>query len=283
MPLIHQCTLAKDSTLDITVERLGEYVLRNHDLVFPHKHNFYQFVLFTSSSGKHSIDFQHFAVAPWQCYSMTPAQIHTWEFDQNTDGYIINFDLQTLQAMMGHHDSFHQFSFFSGQVDQGVFTLSKRIRDSVRLVCEHMLYQSTNVDFCKVSLIYLFNLIQTERPASTPSNEVSHNARLLSNFLSLIESNYKTMRLPKEFAALLYITPNYLNALCNEKLGASAGELIRRRVLLEAKRLLATRNFTVSEIAYALNFNDNSYFSKFFKKIEGMTPEEFRHKIWNTK
>ena len=77
----------------------------------------------------------------------------------------------------------------------------------------------------------------------------------------------------------MYITPNHLNSLCKEFLGHSAGEIIRDRVILEAKRLLVIKDYSVSEIAYDLNFNDNSYFTKFFKKAVGITPEEFRKNI----
>jgi len=59
-------------------------------------------------------------------------------------------------------------------------------------------------------------------------------------------------------------------------LDISAGELIRNRVILEAKRLLINLNMTVAEIADSLNFKDNSYFARFFKKYTGSTPEEFR-------
>ena len=59
-------------------------------------------------------------------------------------------------------------------------------------------------------------------------------------------------------------------------MGVSAGTLIRERVILEAKRLLINLDLMVSEIADKLNFDDQSYFIKFFKKYEGITPEKFR-------
>jgi len=60
---------------------------------------------------------------------------------------------------------------------------------------------------------------------------------------------------------------------------SSAGELIRDRIILEAKRLLVNAKMSVSEIAHELNFVDNSYFSRFFKKYAGVTPEVFRKQI----
>jgi AraC-like DNA-binding protein len=58
--------------------------------------------------------------------------------------------------------------------------------------------------------------------------------------------------------------------------GKTAGDLIRDRVVLEAKRLLVNADLSITQIAYELNFGDGSYFTKFFRKYAGVTPEEFR-------
>ena len=99
---------------------------------------------------------------------------------------------------------------------------------------------------------------------------------MLRTFLNLIEKNVSILKFPKDYAELLHVTPNHLNARCKELLGKSAGEVNRDRLLLEAKRLMVNVDLSISEIAYELNFRDNSYFSKFFKKHAGRTPEEFR-------
>ncbi|RYD88960.1 MAG: AraC family transcriptional regulator, partial [Sphingobacteriales bacterium] len=57
--------------------------------------------------------------------------------------------------------------------------------------------------------------------------------------------------------------------------------LIRERVLLEAKRLLSGSDSTVATIADALHFEDPSYFGRFFRKYEGVTPEQFRKQLIN--
>jgi len=91
-----------------------------------------------------------------------------------------------------------------------------------------------------------------------------------------IDAHYSTRRLPRDYAELLYVSPNHLNALTQQVLGRSAGDLIRERVVLEAKRMLINSDRYVSEIAQLLRFEDNSYFVRFFKKHTGVTPEEFR-------
>jgi len=61
--------------------------------------------------------------------------------------------------------------------------------------------------------------------------------------------------------------------------GKSPSQLIADRVILEAKRLLVHTTDSVKEIAYLLNFNEATYFYRFFKKYTGQTPEHFRDEI----
>jgi AraC family transcriptional regulator, transcriptional activator of pobA len=103
-----------------------------------------------------------------------------------------------------------------------------------------------------------------------------HNVVLMRQFEKLIEQHFREKRLPKEYAEMMFVTPNHLNALSNDVAGKSAGELIRERILLEAKRLLANSDLMISQIAAILHFEDNAYFTRFFKKYLGTTPEGFR-------
>ncbi|MBD1433112.1 helix-turn-helix domain-containing protein [Sphingobacterium sp. DN00404] len=276
VPVIEQCVVSSNVRKDIMIEDLAGYLERNKKLVFPHRHNFYHLLLFTKGGGKHTIDFETFEVVPWQIYFMSPGQIHTWSFEGEMDGYVVNFDRDFFKTFLLQPDYITLFSFFSGLVRDEVFVVKTEERSAVLALFERLRRQTVNVDFARVSLLYIFHLLeqQRDRPAVLPEDTYNHT--LLRNFLNLIESNFRTLRLPKDYAALLYITPNHLNALCKQVLGISAGEIIRQRVLLEAKRLLAIKDYGISEIAYELNFNDNSYFTKFFKKGEGITPEEFR-------
>lgn len=261
------------------VEGLASYLNRNRNLVFPHRHNFYHFLLFTKGSGKHSIDFETFDVAPWQIYFMSPGQIHVWQFDADVDGYVVNFDRDYFKTLLLRPEYIGQFSFFSGLVKDEVFTIEETERDAIVQIVKRLLSNVLDVDFARISLLYLFHVLEKQRKLPRELEGSAYNHTLLRNFMSLIEANFREYRLPKEYAALLYITPNHLNALCKEFLGMSAGELIRNRILLEAKRLLVIPDYSVAGIAYELNFNDNSYFTKFFKKAMGVTPEEFRKSI----
>lgn len=281
VPVIEQCVVSDGFNQEFMIESLAHYLDRNKNLVFPHRHNFYHFVLFTKGEGSHTIDFERFEVEPWQIYFMSPGQIHTWEFGENMDGYVVNFHKDLFKDVLLRSDYLMMFPFFSGLVRDGVFVVEEEDRNLVTEILDRILQYRGDVSFIKASLLYLFQLLNRQRISSFSTESSVYNHTLLRNFLNLIESNFKSLRLPKEYAALLYITPNHLNALCKELLGQSAGEIIRDRVILEAKRLLVIKDYSVAEIAYELNFNDNSYFTKFFKKAVGVTPEEFRKKLIN--
>jgi len=266
---------------DIIVSRFGPYSTTHQHLHYPHRHNFYHIVLFTQGGGFHSIDFEKFHVNPWQIYFMVPGQVHSWNFSGPVDGYVVNFSNTYFQSFLLLSEYLQKFSFFIGVVKESVIEVPEDCRKAIQEIFEEMLTSGTQIkkfskDYIKVLLLKLF-IITSDLVVNKSEKYVSsYNYTLLKNFQNLIERHYTWLRLPKEYAELLYITPNHLNALCKELLGIPTGEVIRNRVILEAKRLLVHLELSISEVSFQLNFNDNSYFTKFFKKYVGLTPEEFR-------
>ena len=266
---------------DIMVSRFSPYLEIHKNLSSAHRHNFYHIVMFTEGEGCHQIDFTRFIVKPLQIYFMIPGQVHSWDFVEPVDGYIVNFSESFFQSFLLDANVLDRFSFFSGFAEDQVIQIPFEQHADIVSLFESMIEEKQDTrtmgaDMIRVLLLNLFIRISRLRAADTPSPKVSFNDTLLRNFRMLIEQNYRVSRLPKDYAAMLYITPNHLNSLCNDLLGVPAGELIRSRVLLEAKRLLVNLDMAVSQIADELNFTDNSYFSRFFKKQVGITPEEFR-------
>jgi AraC-like DNA-binding protein len=266
---------------DLLIERLGPYVQEHPRLHSQHGHSFYHLVLFTAGSGRHTIDFTHFTVQPYQVYFMVPGQVHSWHFEGAVDGYLVHFSPAFFQSFLNDQQYLQRFDFFKGDAAAAVLKIPVPLRETVLQLFEQMLAElekpkEGGLDMIRMYLLQFF--IQLERSST---KGVQHQIPLqkqllLNNFQQLINQHYNTIRLPKEYAELLYITPNHLNALCQDLLGKTAGEVIRDRVLLEAKRLLVNQGLTITEIAYHLNFQDNSYFNRFFKKNTGLTPEAFR-------
>lgn len=277
-------TLSQQQQHELQVSRFGAYINSHHkNLHAPHKHSFYHLVLYTQGAGMQTIDFQNFAVKPFQVYFMIPGQVHSWDFEGEVDGYIINFSAALFQSFLLKATYLEELPFFSGNAQDSVIDIPKPLQEKVislfeELIAENESVKPLGIDLVKILMLQLFIHIARLNANLQQAVAPSYNFTLLKNFQKLIEKNYTRIKLPREYAELLYITPNHLNALCNDILGIPAGEVIRNRVILEAKRMLVNQDMTVQQIANYLNFADNSYFTKFFKKQVSMTPEEFRKK-----
>jgi len=279
IPVYDICSLTNNSKNDILISRFAEYLSVHKNLFIPHKHSFYHLVYFTQGGGSQTIDFEYVAVKPHQIYFMIPGQVHNWNFEGPVDGYIINFSATFFQSFLLKAGYLDELPFFSGIVGDSVIDIPTGMQNLITGLFEDLVKESDSVQLLKADMIratLLKLLIAVARLGNQHQNVPTYNYTLLRNFQKLIEKNYTTLKLPKEYAELLFITPNHLNALCSAMLGIPAGEVIRNRIALEAKRLLINRELGVAEIADQLNFADNSYFTKFFKKQAGVTPEEFR-------
>ena len=269
---------------EIIAEGFAHYLARHPaGLHAPHRHSFYHLVYFTKGGGTHTIDFETFPVIAGQAYFMIPGQVHSWNFEGSVDGFIINFSEHLLDFYTQDSRYLERFPFFTGIAADSVIQLADArakvealFTTIIEEVAEHDRY---SMELVKISLLALFIHVARDIPQGPSHSYQRQNHLVLQNFRKLVSKHYNHLRLPKDYAAMLFITPNHLNALCNELMGKAAGEIIRDRVLLEAKRLLVSSGNGIAEIAAQLNFPDNSYFTKFFKKYSGSTPEEFRNSI----
>ena len=285
IPVYDICALSKDNQVPqntLLIERFGAYLERHpQSLHHAHRHSFYHLVLFTKGSGTHTIDFNQFKVMPYDVYAMIPGQVHSWDFEGAVDGYIINFSESLFRSFLLNPNYLERFHFFSGISEDSVCHLPMEAHEKVIRLFEELLSEvgdgnGGDLDMIRLLLMQLFIIIEKSCKSNNARTIPQQKQVLLRNFRRLIDQHYLTIKLPKEYADLLYVTPNHLNALCQDLLGKTAGELIRDRIILEAKRLLTNADMTVTEIAYNLNFQDNSYFNRFFKKNVGVTPDEFR-------
>ena len=103
----------------------------------------------------------------------------------------------------------------------------------------------------------------------------------MRTFRQLVAENYLTVRSVQEYADLIGISTTHLRNTVKDITGYSPGQLIRQEIIFEAKRKLANTELTTAQIGYALNFEDTSYLSRFFKRETGKSPSSYREEIRN--
>lgn len=248
----------------------------------PHRHNYYMILLATSGAGKQLIDFHRYEIKPGRVFLMFPGQIHAWEEDDQLKGFLIFFTAEFF-TLRYNNNNLLEFPFFQPGAPQPYVDLCDARSSSLSAVCTDMLaeYETGESDYLKMLRSYLnIFLVHCKRlydHAYARFDAMDQNAALIvQNFQQLIEQHFAEKHKVRDYAEMLLITPNYLNAVSSRITGKSAGELIRNRIMLEAKRMLLHDKRTVAEIGHDLHFDDNSYFCRFFKKYEGTSPEKFR-------
>lgn len=95
-------------------------------------------------------------------------------------------------------------------------------------------------------------------------------------FLKLLNENFKQERSVQYYADILCLTPGHLSKILKEVSGRSASQLINEIVIMEAKILLDDPKLTIAQIADELQFSDQSFFGKFFKKHTGNSPLNYK-------
>ena len=94
--------------------------------------------------------------------------------------------------------------------------------------------------------------------------------------LSYISRNFASPITLEDVAKQVHLNPAYFSSIFKQSIGSSFKEYLNMVRIEESKRLLANTDYSVIDIAIATGFEDQSYFSKVFKKYTGLTPKQYR-------
>ena len=242
-----------------------------------HKHDFYMLLIVEKGSGVHTIDFTEHTVKSKQIHFVGPGQAHNWDLHPKTTGYQLMFGPYFLQ------ESPQQWPFFSFASEPVLQLTTAQFQDVwddlLKIEKEYALADWMSVRIITHRLQALLGMVERYYEAAWPTGNQHPVRRLVKTFLALLEKDYKEFATVEYYAEQLHVTPQYLNIVSKKETGFTAGHCIRRRLLLEAKRMLTLTDQDVKEIAYELGFSDTSYFSRFFRRYTKQTPVEFRQEF----
>jgi len=259
--------------------------LESHQFVnTPHKHSTYITVLFTAGKGLHNIDFNTYEVRAGSVFLLTPGQVHSWELSKDVQGYVF-FHTQAFYNDVYLTRKLDHFPFFYLQTNYPVIYLGAqeilRFETLFKAIFEehqrNLPYKYDQlVSWIDMVYIQLARLYKEE--SLKVNNQHGHYART-KQLEKLIDTHYKTKKLPNEYADLMHMTTRHLNRICQETLHQTTGDLILKRVMIEAQRMLIYNDLTVSAVADELGYDDYSYFIRLFKKYVGESPKKFQQRM----
>jgi AraC-like DNA-binding protein len=142
---------------------------------------------------------------------------------------------------------------------------------------QEFLHRRPQRDLVVRNLLNAF-IIAAARLGSGKTNIVhmdSTQNKIVKQFHALTDEHFLKRTQVAQYADMLYISPGHLNDVIKMATGRTAKQVIDEKRIMEAKRLLFWGNHSVKEIAGRLNFEDDAYFNRFFKKHTGQSPALF--------
>lgn len=258
---------------------------RHFEVHYPHRHDFFEILFLTNGSGTHTIDFRDYKIKPNSIFFLSPGQIHSISLSKDIYGYIFLFSPEFFLMNKSDKNKIFEFPFFYNTSDENPpleLKDEKEINFLKALFVKGCDESTINTDESEALVYSLLDLILACCKKLYPQNSLNQGMKkgrfMVKKFKQLIEEQYKENFSVKDYADKLFVTPNHLNETVKSIMGRTASDLIDEKMVIEIKKLLLHTDLTASEVAYTLNFSDQSYFSKFFKKRTGHTPGEFRMK-----
>lgn len=257
--------------------------LKSHSFVEePHRHDSYLMVFFTKGSGLHEVDFDQFEIKRGSLFVLQPGQMHHWSLSEDIEGFVIIFSQELYNLYFGQK-KINDYNFYHSIQNRPEMVFEEN--EIPKLLPYFDLLIQENNQNNKLQLDKMLNLldcihIEISRKYSETYSHQTHSYNIkISAFEVLLEEYFKIQKLPSFYAEKLNITLKHLNRICNEILQKTATEVIMDRVILEIKRMLIDKQLSINEVAFAVGYEDYSYFSRFFKKQTGFSPTEFRNTL----
>lgn len=142
-------------------------------------------------------------------------------------------------------------------------------------VLQEPVFRKEVIQHLLAGLLYNIEYIAKNKGQSE-SIPLTHQNDIFQRFISLVNTYSKTERNVSFYADKLCLTPRYLNTVIRQASQQTVMDWINQSIILEAKVLLKHSNRLVYQISDELNFPNPSFFSKFFKRMTGMTPQEYQ-------
>lgn len=258
-------------------DQLGPLAQLDH----PHSHTLFHILYLTAGSGTHFIDFNAYDLTPPVVFFLRPGQVHYYKLDTPLDGYGILFAEDFLLPNADGYPHSYQLDFLIDsdnlpflQIDADeAIALDKLIAD----ICTE--YDARDLHRYSTLQAYLHILLVRLQRISTSKvgkYEMSIPHSQILQFKKLVSEHFLTERDIQFYADQIGLSANYLATMIKDLTGLTPGQIIRRAVALEAKRLLVYQEQSIEQVSHQLQFKDPSYFARFFKREVGVTPSAFR-------
>lgn len=251
------------------------------------RNNYFSLIWITKGKGTIKADFAEHHFNENSLLAFSPYQPFMIGTKESIQGIAIHFH-PDFYCILKHQKEVSCNGILFNNVYQPPFTaVTDHAKTTFQMVIDQIKTELQNTAIAQYELlisylkIFLITATRLKTDLSEESKPLpdSKEPFILQNLKDAIEDNFKTKHSAGHYAELLNISPKALAKLSKNYFNKTLTDLIAERIIIEAKRELYMTNKTVKEIAYELGYDDEHYFSRFFKTNADVSPQLYRETI----
>ena len=246
----------------------------------PIQHDLFNIIWIKEGKACYQIDFQRYEVEGEAIFFLNPGQAFSVEAEEIQRGYRLAFS-QDFHCV----ETYHKATSCNGILFNNVYkvpfvNIDSEVVPELENIVKKLFNEFENPGFGHHEVVQNYlRLFLVLAARQIDAQQVPEENDFLRNFSFLVEKNYRKLHQVSDYAELLGIASKTLTKKIKQLKGVSPSEVIKERLILEAKRELFYSDKQVKTIAYDLGFEDPAYFNRFFKKEAGIAPNQFREQI----
>ncbi|MEP2669461.1 MAG: helix-turn-helix domain-containing protein [Cyclobacteriaceae bacterium] len=251
------------------------------------RNNYYSLIWVMEGKGKLTADFAEYEFDKNTLFAFSPYQPFMFEAEK-MKGIAIHFHSDFF-CIHKHQTEVACNGVLFNNIYQPPFTLiGESSRATLLMLIEQMKSELKKaalaqyeilVSYLKIFLITASRLKTEQQPESLELVSDVKEPFVLQHLKEAIEKDYKKKHSAGAYAEVLNISAKALAKITKSYFNKTITELISERIIIEAKRELYLTKKTVKEIAYELGYEDEHYFSRFFKKNTDISPQVYRETV----
>ncbi len=250
--------------------------------------NYYSLIWIQHGKGKVKADFAEYSFGLNALFAFAPYQPFMIQEDENISGLVLNFHPDFFCIHKHHKEVACNGLLFNNIYDPPFVMVDETAKSTFGMLVDQMRSEMQNpelaqyellVSYLKIFLITASRLKAQQQSGKVPFKTSSKEPFILQDLKDNIESNFRTKHSASEYAELMNISPKALAKITKSHFNKTLTDLISERIIIEAKRELYLTNKAVKEIAYELGYDDEHYFSRFFKNNADVSPQMYRDTV----
>ena len=262
----------------------------DNDSHFDHvqRNNYYSLIWFTQGQGKVKADFSEYDFISNSLFAFSPYQPFMLSASKNIIGSAIQFHPDFFCIHKHQTEVACNGVLFNNIYQPPFIHIDDKSSSTIKMLVEQMRTEMQNpalaqhellISYLKIFLITASRLKTEQEPQALQAVADIREPFILQNLKEAIEKDFKTKHTASDYARALNISAKALAKITKAHFNKTLTDLISERIIIEAKRELYLTNKAVKEIARELGYDDEHYFSRFFKNNADVSPQMYREAV----